>query len=87
MLEFAVSVDGVTEEGKGHWVLAVDPAGERLLIAHQDGSFHWHVMSECKFVKLINPDAPRPVIPIQSQPVLALPNRADRRRIGRDGGC
>lgn len=89
MLEFAVTVDGVTKEGQAQWVLAVDPVGERLLIVHDDKSMHWHPMTDCGFVKVMIPDAPRMVIPVQVQPSqtpLALPNRAERRSLEHSNG-
>ncbi len=69
MLEFAVTVKALDEEG--HWVLAVD--GERLLIVHPDKSLHWHPMEECTFLKLMSPDQPRVVIPIQPPGKLTIP--------------
>ena len=86
MIEFAVQVSGLTKEGQASWVLDVDPAGERLLLAHEDKTLHWHPMAECLFAKLMPPDAPRAVIPVQPAPVpqiavpqIAMPNRAERR--------
>lgn len=89
MLPFAVVIEGLTEQGQALWVLAVDPPGERLLIVRPDKSLHWYPMSECRFAKMLPPDAPRPVIPVQ--PVgpqgapLVLPNRAQRRALARKG--
>lgn len=85
MLEFAVSIEGVTEEGSALWVLAVDPTGERLLVAYNDRSLHWHPLMECVFAKLVNPEAPKAVIPIQPQQRIAVPNRALRREMERNG--
>lgn len=86
MINFAVSINGVTAEGQGTWVLAVDPAGERFLIVHEDKTMHWHPMAECTFVKAATPDMPTlvyPVQPKQPEPVTRLampvPNRAERR--------
>lgn len=62
MLEFAVTVKGM-DDGKARWVLAVE--GDRLLIVHEDKSLQWHKMEDCKFAKLVPPDMPRPVIPMQ----------------------
>lgn len=89
MLEFAVTIEGFTEEGQAHWVLDIDPPGDRLLIIHPDKTLHWHPMAECRFARMVAPDAPRPVVAVQ--PVgpqgapLVLPNRAQRRAMGRDG--
>lgn len=66
MMEFAVTVEGL-DENQGKWVLDVDPARERFLVAHDDGTLHWHLITECKFVRAANPDVPRPVIPMQPQ--------------------
>ena len=85
MIEFAVSIEGITEEGRALWVLAVDPAGERLLVAHADGTLHWHPQAACVFAKLMNPEAPRAVIPMQPKPQIVAPNRAIRRELERNG--
>jgi predicted RNA binding protein YcfA (HicA-like mRNA interferase family) len=64
MLEFAVTVKGLDEDG--HWVLAVE--GDRLLIAHPDDkTLHWHPIKDCTFAKFMSPDQPRVVIPVQPQ--------------------
>ena len=75
MLQFAVSIEGVTKDGEGQWVLAVDPVGERLLTAHADGLFHWHPMADCRLFRFINPEAPQPVLPMQpaQKPKLVMP--------------
>ena len=85
MLEFAVTVEGITQ---AQWVLAVDPTGERLLIVHDDKSMHWHAMKDCRFVKVVNPDAPRPVIPVQPPPnktPVVLPNGMITRSLAQNG--
>lgn len=90
MLEFAVTVEGVTKAGEAQWVLAVDPVGGRLLIVHDDKRMYWHPMAECLFVKVIPPDAPRMVIPVQPQPKqasLAMPNREARRLLEHNGNA
>lgn len=80
MLEFSVSVPGVTEEGQGKWALAVDPVGERLLLVNEDKSLQWYPMKDCTFMGLVPPDAPRHVIPVQPQePAVLTANRAIRR--------
>ena len=87
MIPFAVTVEGVTKPGQAYWVLGIDPGGERLLVVHEDQSFHWHPIAACSFAKLVQPDAPQPVIPVQVQSQeFVLPNRAQRRQFGRDGG-
>ena len=65
MLEFAVTVKGITQEKQAKWVLAVDPVGERLLIVHEDKSLHWHPMVDCMFVKAASADMPRAVVIVQ----------------------
>ena len=90
MLEFAVTVDGYTEEGKAHWVLAIDAVGDRLLIVHEDKSLNWHPISACRFVKAIAPDGPKPVMIVQPmKPPIMIPspvNRLERRTRERNGG-
>ena len=88
MIPFAVSIEGVTEEGQAVWVLAVD--GERLLTSHSDGSLHWHPLTDCTFAKLVNPEAPQAVIPVQPKPqngLVAVPNRTMRREMERNAGA
>ncbi len=66
MLEFAVSIDGIEDEpGAARWVL--DRDGDRLLVAHKDGTLHWHLTSECKFVLFIDPGRPRPMVVVQAE--------------------
>ncbi len=86
MLPFSVEVEGLTEEGKAKWVLAVDPMGERLLLVHEDRSLHWHPMDKCTFYATVPPDAPRPVFVLEPQregqeerPKVLVPNRQTRR--------
>ena len=88
MIPFAVSIEGITEEGRALWVLAVDPIGERLLIAYEDRTFHWHPMAECSFAKLRDPEGAQLVVPVQPKPqngMIAVPNRVMRREMERDG--
>lgn len=73
MVAFAVRHEG-QDEDQGSWVLAVDPAGERLLLADADGSLHWHLMSTCKLIKASTPDMPRAVIAVQPQTPIQLPS-------------
>ena len=78
MIEFAVTVEGLE---KARWVFAVE--GDRLLVAHDDQTLHWHPLSECQFVKALTPDVPRTVLMVQPvSPQLAVPNRAMRRANG-----
>ena len=85
MMEFAVKVEGLDDESHARWVLAVDPPGERLLIAHADGALEWVAMTKCRFVKVVSPDVPRLVRVLQTepQPSIAVPATfADMRRGG-----
>ena len=68
MMEFLVTIEGVTAEGEGLWVLAVDPVGERLLVAYNDSSLHWVAMAKCTFARAASPDKPRPVVLLQPKP-------------------
>jgi hypothetical protein len=82
MLPFSVEVEGLTEEGQGKWVLAVDAVGDRLLLVNEDKSLYWHPMAECSFHGMVQPGAPQPVMlvePQQQGPALLTPNRATRR--------
>jgi hypothetical protein len=84
MLPFSVEVEGVTKEGQGKWVLALDIAGDRLLLVHEDKSLHWHPIADCRFHGTVAPDAPRPMMLVQPQqqgagPTLLTPNRQTRR--------
>ena len=75
MIDFAVQAPG-DAEGQDHWVLAVDPVGERLLLAGEDKTMRWVPMKDRKFLKAKNPDVPQPVIAVQPQqqpPPLSLP--------------
>lgn len=90
MLEFAVKVKGIHDEDSNQaaWVLASDPVGERLLIVHEDKSMHWHPLEDCTFMKLMQPDAPKPtyiVQPRKAGPALVTPNRAAQRELERNG--
>lgn len=87
MIPFAVSIEGVTEEGQAQWALAAD--AESILTANADGSLEWYPLTKCKFVKLVSPELPKPVFVVQPQPqngAVIVPNRAECRRIEREGG-
>lgn len=83
-MDFAVMVKGRTEEGKATWVLAVDPVGERVLVAIISGVLEWVAMADCILGKLHTPDQPILVLPVQPSPAqsIAIPNRAMRRNGG-----
>jgi len=44
MIPFAVEIQGVSEEGQGVWVLAVDREG--LLTANKDGELAWYPLAQ-----------------------------------------
>jgi hypothetical protein len=80
MLPFSVTVEGLTGEGQGKWVLAVD--GDRVLLTHDDKTLHWYPMEKCRFLGTLPPDAPHPVVIVQPQQKptsLVTPNRDMRR--------
>lgn len=81
MLPFSVSVEGLTQEGQGKWVLALDMDGDRLLLAHEDKSLHWHPIAECAFHGTIPPGTPQPMMLVQPPDqgrVVAIPDRPTR---------
>lgn len=80
MIAFAVSVDGVSEPGQAQWVLAV--SRESVLVAHNDKTLHWHKLADCRFAKLIPPDAPQPVVVVEPAQRIVLSGVP-----GRDSGC
>ena len=91
MLEFAVQVKGVHNDGQSGWVLAVDPA-DGVLIAHDDDkTLHWHPLADCTFVGMIKSGTPQPVYAVQpAAPAkkphpLMVPGRATRRELQRNG--
>jgi hypothetical protein len=86
MLPFSVEVEGVTKEGQGKWVLAVDPEGDRVLLAHDDKTLHWYPMGDCLFHGTVPPSPVQPVMIVEPQqqgpgpgPSLLVPNRQTRR--------
>lgn len=80
MLQFAVTIEGLTQEGQAQWVLAIDPVGDRFLVTHEDKSLHWYPMAKCAFARMIPPDAPQAVIPVPpQQPTVLTPSRTTRR--------
>ena len=86
MVPFAVQTKEM-EQGQGTWVLEVDAVGNRLLLADEDGSLHWHDIADCKLIKVKTPDTPVAVIqvvPNQQQVIVSgnVPNRAMRRNGG-----
>ena len=73
-MDFAVQLEG---EKIGRWVLSVDPIGDRLLVTNDDQGFQWVSITECRFIKANNPEAPQPVIIVQpNQKVALLSSRA-----------
>ena len=80
-MEFAVRHEGMSE-GTGRWVLHID--GDRVLLSDDQGAFYWMPLSECMLFKVATPEAPRPVVVLQSQqePQIVMPNRQMRRNGG-----
>lgn len=73
-MEFAVEVEGL--DNLARWVVAIE--GDRFLVVHPDKTFHWHPMSECKFVKGIDPLLPQPVVPVPPpEPQIQKANRLE----------
>jgi hypothetical protein len=82
MLTFAVTVKGLDRaDAKGEmsarWVLAVDPVGSRILVAHPDKSLHWYPLEDCKLGLMVDPAKPQPVTVVhpksQKGPQILLP--------------
>ncbi len=69
-MDFAVWHEGM-EEGKGTWVLAIQ--GDVFLLSSEDEGFYWQPMSTCKLVRVVTPENPRLVIPVQPQQGIAVP--------------
>ncbi len=67
MADFAIEIEGVTEKDQGRWVLAVDAVGDRLLVAHEDKTLHWHSFSECKFRTMADPTGIQPVVVVRPE--------------------
>lgn len=86
MMPFAVRHEAM-EEGQGSWVLAIDPVGDRLLLADPDGSLHWHRLEDCKLVKAQTPDMPTAVIAVQpaGQQQVIVPGNFPNREMRRNG--
>ena len=74
-MDFAVRAPG-DPENKGHWVMAVDPAGERFLIAGDDGKFKWVPTDRCQLLKIVSPELPHPVVVVQPQQKIVMPSIA-----------
>ena len=68
MANFSVAIRGVTEEGQGRWVFAVNAERDRLLDAYADRTLHWHDISECTFVGMVNPAGVQPVVVVRPGP-------------------
>jgi hypothetical protein len=84
MIPFAVTIEGL-DYAPAFWALAVTE--DKLLSADENGALVWYPLADCKLASIVSPDAPKPVIVVQppSNGVIALPNRAARRRLERDG--
>ena len=64
MMQFAVQTPADVElkNGKARWVMAVDAVEGRFLVLNEERKFNWVPIAECKFIKLIDPEAPHPVV-------------------------
>ena len=85
MIPFAVKVKGLDDPDSDQcrWALAASPDG--LLIVNEDRSLQWYPLADCTFVKLISPEAPKPVVAVQIQQPgsqIGTPNREKRRQNG-----
>lgn len=69
MIQFAVQTpfDVEAKTGLARWVLAVDPVGERFLVSNSERKFSWVPIDECKYIKMINPEMPIPVVGVVPQ--------------------
>ena len=82
-MDFAVAIEGLHEEGKGSWVLAVD--SDSVLIAHDDDkTLHWYPMADCTILKVATPEQPRPVVVLQQQTKLVRPDNGEYGGINRE---
>ena len=81
-MDFAVTHEGLAE-GNGRWVIAVDAANERVLLAAEDKTFYWKPLVQCTLFATHTPQQPTLVMavqaPTQNGLVMAEPNRAMRR--------
>ncbi len=68
-MQFAVQTpaDVEAKNGKARWVMAVDPAGERFLVVDETRQFSWVPIDECRFIKMIDPEAPTPIVGVMPQ--------------------
>ena len=83
MLSFAVKVKGLDDNiDRCRWVIAVDPVAG-VLVA-EEGVLGWYPLEDCTFIKMLEPGAPLPVVPVQpkQQPKIARPTALDLRNGG-----
>lgn len=71
-MEFVVHVKGDPPE-QGYWVLAVDAARNQFLISREEGKFVWVTIGDCTFVRLVNPEMPKPVVAVQPKQAITVP--------------
>ena len=72
-MEFAVWHEGMGE-GAATWVLFVDAHGDRFLLSNAEHKFYWMPSSECKLARVLTPDNPRLVMPVQPQQGITVAN-------------
>ena len=75
MMEMVVWHEGLPEN-VGKWVLAVDAAESMFLFATDEGEFYWRSIPGCRLLRVVTPENPRLVMPVQAQPKggLVVPN-------------
>lgn len=88
MIAFAVHHEGIPADADGNpggrWVLAI--AGNRLLLADNDGKFYWQNMDTCRLFRAHTPDAatliaPHPLAAGPQGPGLVLPPNGMQHRM------
>ena len=65
-MSFAVQTpaDVEAKSGKARWAVAVDPVGERFLVVDENRQFSWVPIDECRFIKMVDPEGPTPVVAV-----------------------
>lgn len=76
-MDFAVWHEGMNE-GTASWVLFVDAASDRFLLSNDEGQFYWKPAAECKLMRVVTPENPRLVVPVQPQQNIAIPTNGLR---------
>lgn len=82
MMPFAVWHEGMAE-GTGKWVMAIDSKMSRFLLVGEEREFYWRPMADCQLARVVTPENPRLVIPVQPQQQqggIVLPNLTNGHR-------